>query len=307
MNQNKLRKALDKAADAYSNLSLYSDTLERSKLIRVSLSHIDNKTEAASQFDQFIREGDVSLPYNNIFFDIRDYPMPNFLTGEHEEQNIGLHLQSVTLEVGEYQLRAMIVLDFRIYEGIPIHKFYIAYADQAGLHLMPMTDLMASQAGCDCHRKNFINNDSKVLEILKSRIPQFDLDAGFALPDCSATNEYCANAVAQKTDMAMLLKVLMGFINLPSNILLKAEKQNSKKPHKYFVLVDEGQMSHLVNGDIAAELSGNSFTDGSKLLTALEDAKAQPPVESFTIDNYEYTVVHDEARERTSGSQEDNG
>lgn len=300
MNQNQLAKLIKRAGDAYANADNYIDILmKRTPCIRVSLKHIQNTQAILDSWNEAMDKA-ISLPWASILFDIRDYEMPNYMTGQVEAQNMGIHVQALSIVMQEMVIPLMLLQDYRKFNETVLHKTYAMYGDMAGMHTMCSVDRMASN-GCTCFRQNVFSNDPAYVLQIQEHTPCFGSDVGLALPDCSQYHPDCASTVSQKKDVTDLAKLILAYMNLPSNCLVRvtdlAHRKQKKVSNVYYIVVDEGQLAALSSGDASAELEGNSFTDGSKLIMELEKPFFNPRFVPFEIGNKRYEVVFDKARE----------
>lgn len=285
MNKNQVIKGLQKNPKAYEGLDKYVDFLKKSQMIRISLSHINNLNSMSKQFDEFSRSKAVKFPFDNVFIDLHGYQMPSFLTGERGLENIGIHLIPITFDLNNVSILSLLMLDFRKYGKEIMYRTYLIYSDMAGLHIMANVD--AGSKDCQCFYRNVFWMNPNFKEQIKQKTPCHKNDIGLSLPDCAAINKTCSRTISQKSEVADLVRILLGYMSLPSNYIYKVTDTKNKINSEYFILADDNQVDLLVSGQ-DAEMDGNKFTDGSGFKIAMNNEYKTPLSKKFKINGKIY-------------------
>lgn len=285
MNKNQIIKGLIKNEKAYLGLEDYIDFLKNSKMIKISLSHIKNLNLMSKQFDEFSRSKAVKFPFDNVFIDLHGYQMPNLLTGEKEIEDIGIHLIPMTFDLNNVSILSLLILDFRKYGKEIVYRTYLVYSDMAGLHVMANVD--ANSKDCQCFYRNVFWMNPNFKEQIKLKNPCHKNDVGLSLPDCAAINKTCSRTISQKSEISDLIRILLGYMSLPSNHIYKVIDTKNKINKEYFILADDKQLDLLVSGK-DAETEGNEFTDGSYFKTMIDFDFKAPSSKKFKIKNKIY-------------------
>lgn len=288
MNQNQITKCFGKS-DAYYFAEEYQKLLKEARLVRVSFKDLTNVKELSSQYVEAIKSTVVSLPFGNIMFNIHDYPMMSMKTGEIENREFTVHIIPAIVTFKEHNLITMVVTDIRIDDKTPTTRSYVVYADMAGLHVMTSVDKSSAAAGCVCFKQNIFSNDPGIALQFLTRTPGFVHDAGLALPDCSGSFNGCAPIVACRTEISDLIKLVLAYANLPTNMFVRVLHKDGKFRERYYVISDSSQWEKIKAGDVSAELYGNQFTDGSKLIQTMQLPKTEVPNEEIRLGNKVYT------------------
>jgi hypothetical protein len=299
LDKQQLLKRIKKAGAAvYSNGEKYSDEhLATASEVRVDLSSLANQDKMSKAYDEIIKTKTIDSKFDNVYFNVKGARLPHFLTGDMEIQDCGIHLQPLTYETKKSVMYTLLMTDFRFYGKAVMSRSYLMFADVTGLHIMPEVDNAAAKAGCVCYAKNPFNNANDFALKLKERMPCFALDIGFALPGCKATAAGCDATVSHVPSAAQTVKVLLAYLNLPTNYILRVDNHRVRngKPQKvgkpYYVVVDSTQIEKIVRGDKMAETRGNSFTDGALLTDVMNNDKRPLAVESFNVNTTTYTVL----------------
>lgn len=281
MNQNQLVKALRRNPAAYNNIDGYREYLRQSALFKISLSHLENQQEMVRQFRESARQRAYSLPLDNIFFDVRGHAMPDLLTGQPEIQSLGIHMMPVEISMKGIIITCLLVLDFRRYGKEVMHRSYFVYGDMAGLHIMPSATRAALNGGCACFRENVFWTQPAYQKQITDRMPCSVDEVGFSLPDCSAPRPACAYTISQKSDIAHLISLLLGYVSLPSNHLFKVTAVAKRRKEQYYISIDDNQIERLQDGSVQAEILGNNFTDGSLFSEEISKAAQAPNAMRF--------------------------
>lgn len=285
MNKNQVIKGLLKNPKAYEGLDGYIDFLKKSKMIKISLSHIKNLTSMSKQFDEFSRSKAVKFPFDNVFIDLHGYQMPSLLTGEKEVEDIGIHLIPMSFNLNNVSILSLLVLDFRRYGKEIVYRTYLVYSDMAGLHIMANVD--ANSKDCQCFYRNVFWMNPNFKEQIKLKNPCHKNDVGLSLPDCAAINKTCSRTISQKSEIGDLLRILLGYMSLPSNYIYKVTDTKSKINNEYFILADDKQVVHLINGE-NAEMNKNDFTDGNHFKTMINSNYKGPISKKFKVNGKVY-------------------
>lgn len=292
MNSNQLFKCLRKSKNLYNNLSSYSEIIKASSNIKLDISDFSNKEEAVARMDEALKSEIIALPFDDMFFDIKNYKMPNLLIGEEEEENIGLHLQCLQMQLDENTyINMTMVQDFRKYIDNAMGRSYIAYTDMAGLHIQPMIDKIAASKGCRCYEQNVFNNKLEFADALASRTPDLKINAGYCLPDCSKKQEGCVMVTDQVDDITDLFKIVMGIMIHPKSYLVSVFNKK-KDQHEGYLMLDEVQIDELDYGVQLFNLPKFSLQDGKLFASTMSDEVNQGIV-GKKIDQkvFSYTVI----------------
>lgn len=282
MNKNQLIKALRRNTGAYENLDEYASILKNAKLFKISVANIQHLDSMSKQFDEISRTRAINFPFDNIFIDLHGYQTPSLLTGEVEVQNMGIHMAPMAFDLKGISVMSLLVLDFRCYGKDVIYRTHLIYSDMAGLHVMSNVD--SSSKDCECYMRNVFWMNPNFRGEIQSRIPCHKNDVGLALPDCASIGQTCPRTVSQKSEISNLIRVLLGYMTLPSNHIFKVVKTTAKKkPEEHFILADNHQIDLIMGGDTTAEIMGNGFTDGSTLKFAMDKEAEEPSQKRFRV------------------------
>lgn len=280
MNKNQAIKGLIKNAKVYGGLQNYIEVIKKSKMIKMSLSHVKNLDLMSKQFDEFSKSKAVKFPFDNVFIDLHGYIMPSLLTGEKQIEDVGIHLMPMTFELNNVSILSLLVLDFRKYGKEIIYRTYLIYSDMAGLHIMANVD--AGSKDCQCFNRNVFWMNPNFREQIKLMTPCHKNDIGLSLPDCAAVNKTCSRTISQKSEIGDLVKIVLGYMALPPNHIYKVTNTKSKVNKEYFILADDNQISKLMNG-IDSEMDNNNFTDGSIFKIIINSNYKNPISKKFKI------------------------
>lgn len=285
MNKNQTIKGLLKNSKVYEGLESYIEIIKKSKMIKLSLSHVKNLNLMSKQFDEFSKSKAVKFPFDNVFIDLHGYIMPSLLTGENQIEDIGIHLMPVTFDLNNVSILSLLLIDFRKYGKEIMYRTYLIYSDMAGLHIMANVD--AGSKDCKCFNRNVFWMNPNFREQIKLRTPCHKNDIGLSLPDCAAINKTCSRTISQKAEIANLIKIVLGYMALPSNHIYKVTNTKRKINKEYFILADDRQISDLMNG-VDSEMTNNDFTDGSNFKVIINSTYKNPINKKFKINGKIY-------------------
>lgn len=304
MNQNQIAKCFKKSKAHYF-ADEYSKLLDEARMVKVSFRDLINSEDINTQYSDFIKNNNISLPFGNIMFHVYDYPMLSMKTGEISRSEFTIHVIPSVVTFKDHNLMTMVVTDIRVEDKEPTTRSYVMYADLAGLHIMTAVDKASAAGGCECFKQNVFSTEPGLALQFLTRTPGFTYDAGLALPDCSGTAAGCAPIIACKTEMATLIKLLLAYANLPTNMFVRVVKREEKHRERYYIICDDAQWSRLKSGDLDAELYGNKFTDGSKLKDSFILPVIQNYSEELTIGNKVFTPTIRSDDDETGTSTQD--
>lgn len=298
MDKQQLLIKLKKSGPAvYSNISGYESHLKQASEIRIDISNISNQDKMGTAYDEVIKTKVIDSKFDNVYFDVKGAQLPHSLTGVLEQHDCGVHVMPLAYETSKSTIYTILMTEFRQYGKVLLSRSYLMFADITGLHVMPQVDNPSAKAGCVCYAKNPFNNHPAYALNVKERMPCFALDVGFALPACRAVNPGCEATISHIPTAGQLIKVLLAYINLPTNQILRVDNYRNKNGKQsrigkpYYIAVDSTQISKILNGDKSAETKGNNFIDGSKLLEAMKIEKANLSNSVFSVDNTSYTQL----------------
>lgn len=299
MNTNQLLKALLRNRGAYLNLNHYTEILEDAQLVRLDLSSIENQDMMAEQFEGLVVKSEIAIPFDNLLFDLRKHRMANMITGEVADHNIGIHVMPVEFNLKDGNvLVAMLAIVYQMQGNDVTHRTYVFYADMGGLHAMADVDEGVSVAGCLCHQRNVFSAQPTLRNVIERNTPGYVGTTGYALPDCSAQGEHCAQTILFKKENMDMMRVILAYLMLPSNTFYTVEdlfESKKKRANRYTVVLDSAQVGRLIDSrDPGFELRGNSFIDGSRFSEAAHEAGDQP-VGAFEACGRRYVTMAREA------------
>ncbi len=306
MNKNQIAKGIRRAEKTYINSERYSQLVDESRLVYVDLTDLQNTVAMATDYSKVVKDAVISLPFGNVLFHVKGYPMMSLKDGEVRAEDMAVHIMPCVVSMKEHNLVTMVVTDLRLYQKETISRSYIAYADQSGIHVMTAVDKACAAHGCNCYRQNVFSRDPGLALQFLERMPGFAPDAGFALPDCTGLKPGCASVNASRTEMTQLIKVILAYANLPTNFFVKVIHNDKKNRLCYYIICDQAQWDALKAGDINGETKGNLFKDGSNLPVAIKAPLAITPSETITIGDRTYTPIgrdDDEAGTGAEGSE----
>ena len=296
LDKKQLLKMLKKAGKSvYSNVEGYEKYLKTASEVKIDISTIKNQEHMSKAYDEIIKSKVIDSKFDNVFFNISGAQLPHFLTGEIEKHDCGVHIQPLAYETTKSTIYTILMTEYRIYSKTVMSRSYLMFADITGLHVMPQTDSPSAKAGCVCFNRNPFNNNPQFALAVRERMPCFSLDVGFALPSCKAIAVGCEASMSHVPTAAQLIKVLLAYINLPTNYILRVDNYKAgsikKKIGHYYVIVDSSQIESIINGNKTSEVKGNKFTDGSEFNKFLENEHKSLGIESFNVKNTVYTIL----------------
>lgn len=310
MNQNQLTKCFGKSKTYYF-AEEYAKLLKEARMVKVSFRDLSNVKALSEQYNEAIKSTTISLPFGNILFNIHDYPMMSMQTGEVEKREFTVHIIPAIITFKEHNLITMVITDIRVDDKTPTTRSYVVYADMSGMHVMTAVDKASAAAGCTCFKQNVFSNDPGIALQFLTRTPGFVHDAGLALPDCSGSFNGCAPIIACKTEISDLIKLILAYCNLPTNMFVRVLRKEGKYRDRYYIIADSAQWERIKTGDVEAELYGNQFTDGSNLIEVMKQQKTEVPNEEIKLGTKVYTPAirseDDEAGTVSADGQEGDG